>query len=184
MVIDSGTVTDEKHLIERSKSNPEEFRALYDAYFHQIFRFVFRRVGEIEDARDITQQVFLKALSGLKNYVHRGFPFSSFLYRIAVNECNQFFRDRTRIRYVTIDEQFHESPAEEMGLIEMDSGIDNTALVKALSVLSPDELFMVELRFFEKKHFKEIGTIFGITENLAKVRTYRLLDKIRRALKK
>jgi len=52
-------------------------------------------------------------------------------------------------------------------------------LPQILQRLSEDELTIIELRFFERHSFREIGDILGITEVYAKVRTYRILDKMR-----
>jgi RNA polymerase sigma-70 factor (ECF subfamily) len=49
-----------------------------------------------------------------------------------------------------------------------------------LEKLEPDELYVIELRFFEARPFKEIADIIGITENNAKVRTYRILEKMKK----
>ena len=50
---------------------------------------------------------------------------------------------------------------------------------KLLSQLNENELQCIELRFFEKKSFKEIGFMLGLTEVNAKVRTYRILKKLK-----
>ena len=53
-------------------------------------------------------------------------------------------------------------------------------LVKILARLSDERLSIIEMRFFEKRSFKEIGEIMGITENNAKVKVYRTLDKLKK----
>ena len=49
--------------------------------------------------------------------------------------------------------------------------------------LPEDELQLIEMRFFEKRSFKEIGEILEITENNAKVKTYRILEKLKKIIK-
>jgi RNA polymerase sigma-70 factor (ECF subfamily) len=49
-----------------------------------------------------------------------------------------------------------------------------------LERLSPDELMVIELRFMEARPFAEISEILGVTENYAKVKTYRVLDKMKK----
>ena len=49
-----------------------------------------------------------------------------------------------------------------------------------LDGLKPQDLELIELRFFESKSFKDIGFILGITENNAKTRTYRILKRIKK----
>ena len=56
------------------------------------------------------------------------------------------------------------------------------ALMNLLHTLEEEALQLIEMRFFEEMSFKEIGYILEITENNAKVRTYRLLDKLRNAM--
>jgi RNA polymerase sigma-70 factor (ECF subfamily) len=53
-------------------------------------------------------------------------------------------------------------------------------LPELLSNLSEAELQMIELRFFEKKSFKEVGFVMGLSEINAKVKTYRILKKLRK----
>jgi RNA polymerase sigma-70 factor (ECF subfamily) len=57
-------------------------------------------------------------------------------------------------------------------------------LFKALKALTEEQLLLVEMRFFEKKSFSEIGEILSISENNAKVKLYRSLDKLKPLLKK
>lgn len=91
-VIASGKDVDEEGFLIRSQTDPEAFRYIYTKYFKKIFLFVLHRVGEKQISADITQQVFLKALTGLSKFQFKGLPFSAWLYRIAINECNDFFR--------------------------------------------------------------------------------------------
>jgi RNA polymerase sigma-70 factor (ECF subfamily) len=52
-------------------------------------------------------------------------------------------------------------------------------LGKALHYLSAQEIELIELRYFESKSFAEIGFILQVTENNAKVKTYRAIDKLK-----
>jgi RNA polymerase sigma-70 factor (ECF subfamily) len=180
--MESEISVNEKIIIQQAKADPSHFRALYDHYFEEIYRFIFRRIRELEISKDITQQVFLKALIGLDKYIYRDVPFSSYLYRIAANECNQFFRDSSKVRYVSIDSEIQTSLFTEIESEESTHETDLSNLSKALEELSKEDLLLIELRFFEKMAFKEIGFILNISENLAKVRTYRLLTKIKTVL--
>ena len=89
------TYTEEEKLILAAKKSPEKFSVLYEKYYAQILKFVYQRVVTKDDAYDITQQVFLQAMLSLPKYELRGFPFTSWLYRIAINELNPFL-ERTK----------------------------------------------------------------------------------------
>ena len=95
---------DEEELIRNAQVNPDEFRLLYERYFKKIFLFVLHRIGDKAMTADITSQVFLKALIHINKFSFRGLPFSSWLFRIALNECNSFFRSNKRHRIVTLED--------------------------------------------------------------------------------
>ena len=99
------SIEEEEFLILRSQADPEAFRPLYEKYFKRIFLFVLHRVGDKVLAADITSQVFLKALTNIKKFEFRGLPFSAWLFRIALNECNDYFRKSSRYRIVTIEDE-------------------------------------------------------------------------------
>src|ERR1700744_6444279 len=94
----------EQKAIEDAKSNPARFEVLYNKYYEPILQFVYKRVEGKEAAFDITSQVFLKVMVNLKEYKFMGTPFSSWLYRIALNEINQLYRADKVKRSVKIEE--------------------------------------------------------------------------------
>jgi RNA polymerase sigma-70 factor, ECF subfamily len=165
--------------VQAAQQNPAHFRGLYNRYYQPIFRFVFTRVLDQEQTADLTAQVFLKAMQHLSKYSYKGVPFSAWLYRIALNEINQFFRQNNRRPIVSLEDHHTNDLAQEM---DDKAGFEiNLQQLKAvIQQLDPDELIMVELRFFEKRSFKEIGDIIEITENNAKVKMYRLLQKMKK----
>src|SRR3981081_112191 len=78
----------ERLLVERGKSDPEAFGALYDPYFSQIYRFVFSRLRDQTAAEDVTSEVFVKALRSIPRYQDTGRPFTAWLYPLSVNTIN------------------------------------------------------------------------------------------------
>lgn len=168
----------EEQLIEASRADPKQFRILYEKYYKTIFLFIFHKVEQKETAADLTSQTFLKALQNLDKYEFRQLPFSAWLYRIATNETMQYFRNNKKVRKVLIDEallaelQEPDEPA--------DQEILKNKLIKAIDTQPIADIQLIELRFYEKKSFREIGYILNVTENNAKVKTYRILDKLRK----
>ena len=172
-------IPNEEEVIRSSVENPEHFKIIYERYFRQLFLFILRRVGDKSLTGDITSQVFLKALTNLKKYQPRGLPFSAWLYRIAVNECNDFFRRTKRTRVVILEEVHAEKLYEET--VDHDPHEDvKRILPRVLEKLRYEELQLIELRFMENRPFLEVAAILGITENYAKVRTYRILAKMKK----
>lgn len=161
-----------------AQRNPRRFGVLYERYHEQIFLFIFKRMRDEEQAADVTSQVFLKAISNIRRYQFKGVPFNSWLYRIALNEVNQFFRDSKAQRHISI-----ESSGLYQLMDEVEEARDESQIQQMLGVLdglSPDDLQMIELRYFEKMPFKEIADIYHISENNAKVRLYRILAKMKK----
>lgn len=182
MLLTKPTIEEEQRLVEKAKRNNADFRPLYELNYKPIFLFVLRRIGDKELTADITSQVFLKALQGINKYNDQGVPFSAWLYRIAINEVNMFFRSQKRERFVTVEadmlEHLHEELTSELSVENL-----KDRLAAMLQKLSEAELHLIELRFFERLSFKEIARILTITEVNAKVKVYRTLDKLKKYFK-
>jgi RNA polymerase sigma-70 factor (ECF subfamily) len=169
-------------IIQAAQKNPAGFRPLYEKYYVSIFRFVLKRAGEENIAADISSQVFLKAMNKLPKYEYRGLPFSAWLYRIASNEVTQYFRKSSKSRVISInDATMPELVTEEYS---DDTEQQRTVLKQMLSELKDDDLIMVELRFFEQRSFKEIAGILNMTESNAKVKTYRIIERMKKKARK
>ena len=170
----------EEGLIIAAQKKPASFEALYLKYHEQIFLFIYQRVDSKETASDITSQVFLKALVNLSRYQFKGVPFSAWLYRIAINELNNCFKTNAKQRALNVELESIEEIIEE--LQDDHNEERHQQVIRALTLLPEMELQFIEMRFFEKRSFKEIGDIFRITENNAKVKLYRILSKLRRII--
>lgn len=173
-------VVSDTALVVAAQSDPRKFEPLYSKYYEPILRFVYKRLDSKEEAYDVASQVFLNALQNLSKYEDRGFPFSSWLYRIAVNELNQFYR-RTN-RYRSIDVQSGELSHLLVQTQVSERNTDHSLLLECMTRLSSSDYLMLEMRYFEDRPFKEIAQVLEITENNAKVRTYRALDRLKKLL--
>lgn len=172
-------------LIEASKKDSNYFGELYDRYFEQIYVFIFKQVGGREDvAGDIAQSTFLKAMGNISRYEDRGFPFTSWLYRIASNETKLFFRKNKGTITVAINESTLYEILDEAGVDAEERGEKVAFVIDHLNKLKEKDLEIIELRFFQNMSFKEIARIFEITEANAKMKTYRILERIQKELTK
>jgi RNA polymerase sigma-70 factor (ECF subfamily) len=174
----------EQAIIEQSKENPRVFEKVYNAYYKQILQFVYNRLDSKETAIDITQNTFLKALQNLPKYQFKGLPFSSWLYRIALNELNDFFRKNATKRTLNLEDNV-------VNLLTSDTTSNEDAeehqqklgmLKIAIQQLQAEDFLYIEMRFFEGRPFAEIAEILEITENNAKVKTYRILEKLKKIM--
>lgn len=165
--------------VQAAQQNPAKFRVLYNRYYESIFRFVYKRTVDEALTADLTSQVFLKAMQKIDKYVFKGVPFSAWLFRIASNEIAQYFRKHNKNRVVALEERTAEDLVEEYDDKET-LEVNMTLLKEVIQDLKPEEVELLELRFFEKRPFKEVADILDITENNAKVKIYRLLQKMKK----
>lgn len=174
---------DEEELqIKAAIANPQAFGVLYDKYYLRIFRYVFQRVEDEDTAADITSVVFSKALFNLGKYQFRGVPFSAWLFRVAQNELNQLFRKNQAQKVVNIPIDNLGQMAEDAGEEGLEERIDD--LKKAMKDLSEDELELIEQRYFENRSYKEMSEILDMEENNARVKTFRVIQKLKSLMKK
>jgi RNA polymerase sigma-70 factor (ECF subfamily) len=174
----SAYLNEELIQIEKAKTNPKFFEPIYKKYHEAIFRYVNKRVNEPETAYDITSCVFIKALTALNKFEFRGVPFSSWLFRIAKSELYQSFRDKKVKSVNNIDFLSNIRHIDE----NYDDNFDDNRqkLLNSLKLLKECEIYLIELRFFERRSFKEMGEVLGLTENNAKVKTFRALSKLKK----
>jgi len=169
-------------LVVRAQENIQGFEALYNKYYEKILRYVYQRVTTKEEAYDVTSQVFLKAMQSINKYEDRGLPFSSWLYRIAKSEVYQYLREKSKSQTFCISEDQIENLVDEVE--EHGITVTNEDLIKWLSEIAEDDLPYIEMRFLEQRSFKEIGEILNVTENNAKVKTHRIMAKLKNKLSK
>ncbi|MBX7125353.1 MAG: sigma-70 family RNA polymerase sigma factor [Cyclobacteriaceae bacterium] len=171
-------IRQENEIVERSRKDIRAFGELYEKYFDRIYYYILRQTDDEEIAGDLCSQTFVNALNHLPKYEYRGLPFSAWLYRIAGNEVNKYYRKKKVTKVFSI---------EEIKVRELVERSDDTwdedlirKLLEFMKDLPTDMLQVLELRFFEDKDFKEIAYILEMTESGAKMRTYRALDKLRK----
>jgi RNA polymerase sigma-70 factor (ECF subfamily) len=174
----SAKLEEEQGWIRRAQKDPEKFGPLYQKYYEQIFRYIYQRMDDQEQALDVTSQVFMKALKNINKFEFRGLPLSSWLYRIAKSELYQAFRDKKALRTVNLETVHLTSMVQDMEEEQNDGNRER--LFKVLKCLNEKDLQLIELRYFEKRSYKEIGEILDLTENNAKVKSFRALEKLKR----
>lgn len=171
--------------IQVAQQNPAMFRPLYDRYYEPIFRYIHRRTADEALSADVCSEVFFKAMQKLEKYEFKGVPFSAWLYRIASNEITQHFRNAQKNRTVSVETTTLPEIMEEMGDLEsIEQHQFQEALIPCLNELRPKDLEIIELRFFEQRPFKEIANLLEITESSCKMRTYRVLERLKKIILK
>lgn len=168
----------EEKLVLIAKQDIKNFKYLYNLYYERIFLFLLRRSENENVAQDLTQQTFVKAMVNIEKFEFRGFPFSSWLYRIGLNELNLHYRNNKKKRAISIDSNELPELSEELP-VEANPSLTNENLIKAFNFLTESEVTLVEMKYFEKRSHQEISEILGISVANAKVKLHRIIKKMK-----
>jgi len=175
---------DEVSLINLARTDPEAFGVLYERYVERIYNYVYFRVGNPNDAEDLTSKVFFKALKSIGGYKHMGLPFSAWLYRIAHNLVANYHRDRLRAKEISIENltipDTGRHPAPEQAIQQSE---EMDFLLRIINDLSPQKRELVLLMFVQNLTNEEISYIFGKTEGAIKSLYHRTLLELRDRVK-
>lgn len=159
----------------------EAFGKLYDEYMPRIYRFIFLKTSRKQDAEDITHQVFLNAWKNIGGYVPQGFPFSSWLYRIASNAVIDYYRtkrDHQDIETVP-EERFAEAPELEKRL---DIALNVEVVKTSLGRLETDQQNVLIMKFVDELSNGEIAQALGKSEGAVRVIQHRALKQLKKYL--
>jgi len=150
-------------LIKRAKSQPEAFIQLYDAYVERIYQYLLRRLGQPEVAEDLSSQVWekvLKKISSLRSDEELGF--ASWLFTIARNELNQYFRRHKKEEVYALPEILED---ESKGPGDLTRETSNVEVIRQILVVLPKkQREVVEFRYFADLQNKEIAKILKVSE--------------------
>ncbi len=171
----------EKELIAQAQQDPNAFGVLYERYVKKIYNYVYYRVGNHQDAEDLTARTFFRALKHIRNYKDRGVPLSAWFYRIAHNLVANWHRDRGRhpvVSLETVSLDKSPDPPEKITL----TNEEQARLLDAIRQLPSDRQHLLILKFVEHLPNAEIGQIMERTEGAIKSLYHRTLVALRQEL--
>ena len=174
----------EQKLVEEAKADPKNFAVLYDKYFDQIYRYVYRRVGDKEMVYDLVSQTFYDALAHIKDYEWRGFSFSAWLYKIAHNNVLKWYRTSGRFQTVEVEEGRNIPDESANPVKEAVLGEARDQIAEVMDQLEPEEREIIRLKFFEEISNIEIAEVMGLSANHIGVKVFRVLKKVKQLLYK
>ena len=174
---------EEKLIKDAIRGEASAFGLLYDHYQPQIYRFIYLKVNHREEAEDLTHQVFLNAWQNIEKYNFRGFPFSSWLYRIARNKTIDYYRTKKEnIDLTIITEEIISIDKNTDEII--DTVLNAEKVKKTIKQLKPSEQEVIILRFIEELSLNETAKIMGKTVTAVKLIQHRAIKNLHRLLEK
>lgn len=176
----------EAHIMsEVARGNVDAFRELFDLHHPGVLNLAYRFTGNRQDSEDITQKVFIKVFKVAGKYIPRA-KFTTWLYRIARNECISFHRKRrrsTRPLEISLDSGEGgqiQVPAGDLPSKELQRKQRRAEIFQALSSLPPNQKLALELQRFHGLSYAEIADVLG--RSIAAVES--LLFRARKTLMK
>ena len=159
------------------------FGELYETYYDRIYRYVSFKCGSRSEAEDLTGDVFLKMLESVHRYQFQGYPFTSWLYRIAHNVVVDNFRRKGRRPTAPLENALHVVDAAE-GEMEKRAQISWTMgeVVEAMNDLTELQREAITLRFAAGLSIAETASAMDRKENAVKALQHAGIRKLRRSL--
>lgn len=174
-------------LLLQIKQNPAAFSVLFKEYYKPIFGYILRRTGDFDDTADIAADAFLKAFHHIHHFDYKGISIKIWLYRIATNEVNLYFRHKQK--HASLFERLdfenkqmfnHYLHEDRVALeLELQRHEQFRIVLNALKTLPIHYQEVISLRYFEGKDNKEIAEILNIKEGTLKSLLSRGLEKLR-----
>ena len=172
-------------------SDNESFEILVRKYEHRVYNFCSRFLGNDDDASDCTQEIFIRIFEKIGGFRFRS-AFSTWLYRIMINSCQDMARTRKKTRHSIIE-------SDGSGKMLIDQVIDkdrstspdgeilrkeiNAAFQKALRSLRKTQRMVIIMRDVEGRSYEEISNLTGlrpgtVRSSLARAR-YRVAEELK-----
>jgi RNA polymerase sigma-70 factor (ECF subfamily) len=177
---------DDRELVRRAQADDREaFEELVRRHQQRVSAVAGGILRQREDVEDIAQQVFVKAYFSLKRFDQRA-AFSTWLYKITVNECWDLLRKR-KVRPLVYESDLSEEQARQYGAPEERSGhtpdvsdrlVARQRVETLLQCLDERDRMMLVLKEVEGFAVEEIAQILDLNANTVKVRLFRARRKI------
>ncbi len=170
--------SDELMIIKSAREDPKAFGELYKLYVEKVFRYLYSRIGNVQEAEDTTAQTFLVAFESFGRFRQDG-HFVSWLFTIAHSKAMDHFRQYKNIS--PIDEAANIS-VDHDPLIGVIHSEQTATLSKLIQALNEEERELLRLRFLAGMSFPEIAHFLHRNEEAVKKSIYRLLARLKSQL--
>jgi len=163
------------------KGDKGAFAQLYEDHFDKIYRYIYVRLRNQDEAEDLTQEVFVKALQAIGSYKWKNLPFASWLFRIAHNQIIDHVRKQGKVEKVDWDDNI--SLAEELdpGLIA-ERELEVEDLLEKIRKLSPAQREVISLRFTAELSVAEVAGVLGKSPGTVKALQYNGIVALKKML--
>lgn len=153
---------------------------IYDDFHQQLYKYIYRRVGDVETARDLTSEVFRRFLQAIHNGSGPNDNLRAWLYRVAHNIVVDHYRRRQNQQLLPLQENWIDTENDPGQTAEL--RLQTEKVREALSHLTLDQQQVVALKFLEGMSNKEVAEITGKPVGAVKSLQHRALASLQRQL--
>ena len=182
--IDLATLSDQDVVLQARDGRQAAYRELVRRYERPIFSLIYRMVRNREQAEDLSQETFVKALNAIESY-RPEYKFSSWIFKIANNVSIDHLR-RRELDTLSLDGSPHALTPEAIQASALQLGDrQETALEEleqAISTLRPEYRACILLRHVEGRPYEEIATMLDLPLGTVKTYIHRARGELRQAL--
>ncbi len=170
-------MADVDQLVRAVKNGDKQhYGTIVSNYQQHLFKYCFHMLGQLQEAEDVTQDVFVKGLERLEQY-REGTSFRAWLYKIAYHEC------LNKLKRAQIYDGILRLFSRSMSVLQSDQPTEglayNVELQGALLQLTPKERHIILLRIVEENRFEEIAEQLDISYSAVRKRYERALKKLK-----
>lgn len=170
--------------LDEKEVKDKGFTYVFETYYKRIYNYIYYRVNCNEEAEDLTSQVFEKVMIKIDTYSESKSPFEVWLFAIARNVINDYFRSLKKQKIFSIDKFNNLTSIEKNPEDIVVKAETNDELLRALKILDSRERNILALKFGGNLKNKEIAEIIDITESNVGVILYRAMKKLKREMKR
>lgn len=170
--------------LEKEEITEREFTYIFETYYKRVYNYIYYRVNCQHTAEDLTSEVFEKIILKINTYSKKKSPFEVWMFAIARNVVNDYFRSLKKHKLFSID-KFKELVSKEKNPEDMlVTAETNDKLFEALKILNKRERNIVALKFGANLKNTEIAEMLDITESNVAVILYRTMKKLKKRLER
>jgi RNA polymerase sigma-70 factor (ECF subfamily) len=191
--VDLVAASDQDVVLEARNGRQAAYRELVRRYERPIFSLIYRMVRNREQAEDLSQETFVKALNAIESY-RPEYKFSSWIFKIANNVAIDHLR-RRELETLSLDGSPHALTPEaiqasalqlgdrqETALEELEAKELGGEIERAIAGLRPEYRTCILLRHVEGRPYEEIATMLGLPLGTVKTYIHRARGELRQAL--
>lgn len=164
------------------EGDPQACEELFERCLPHIYRYIYARVLDSQLAEDLTGEVFLKVHQAIEKGNAWKHTFTSWLYRIAMNQVIDYRRRDSKFVFKSIDQ--HEFlPSEQPDpLTSAQGSLDAESLRAAVARLPNTQAEVISLRFFEQRSVREVAEILDKSELSVRALQFRGIKVLRESM--